>query len=70
MTTERFVITDRQCALMESHCLGKETDPVRTGGDGCFWRRCSELRGPAVHGVTFRRTSANGIRCSNGFAIG
>ena len=34
MTTERFVITDRQWALMEPHCLGKETDPGRTGGDG------------------------------------
>ena len=31
MTTERFVITDRQWALMEPHCLGKETDPNRTG---------------------------------------
>jgi len=60
MTTERFVITDHQWALMEPHCLGKETDPGRTG----FWRRCSGLRGPAVHGVTFRRTSENGIRCS------
>ena len=34
MTTERFVITDRQWALMEPHCLGKKTDPGRTGGDG------------------------------------
>jgi len=34
MTTERFVITDRQWVLMEPHCLGKETDPGRTGGDG------------------------------------
>jgi len=34
MTTERFVITDRQWALMEPHCLGKETDPGQTDGDG------------------------------------
>jgi len=34
MTTERFVITDHQWALMEPHCLGKKTDPGRTGGDG------------------------------------
>jgi|TARA_B100001964_G_C14087643_1_gene533322 transposase len=34
MTTERFVITDRQWAQMEPHCLGKKTDPGRTGGDG------------------------------------
>ncbi len=34
MTSERFVITDRQWARMEPHCLGKKTDPGRTGGDG------------------------------------
>jgi len=34
MTAERFVITDRQWALMEPHCRGKETDLGRTGGDG------------------------------------
>jgi len=34
MTAERFVITDRQWALMEPHCLGKKTDPGRTGSDG------------------------------------
>ncbi len=34
MTTERLLITDRQWSLMEPHCLGKKTDPGRTGGDG------------------------------------
>jgi len=34
MLEERFVITDRQWTLMEPHCLGKKTDPGRTGGDG------------------------------------
>ena len=34
MLEERFVITDRQWSLMEPHCLGKKTDPGRTGGDG------------------------------------
>ena len=34
MLEERFVITDRQWTLMEAHCLGKKTDPGRTGGDG------------------------------------
>ena len=29
----RWVLTDRQWALMEPHCLGK-SDPGRTGGDG------------------------------------
>ena len=34
MIEERFVISERQWALMEQHCLGKKTDPGRTGGDG------------------------------------
>ena len=34
MIEERFVITDRQWSLIEPHCLGKKTDPGRTGGDG------------------------------------
>ncbi|MFT3972523.1 MAG: hypothetical protein QM699_03445 [Amaricoccus sp.] len=29
----RMILTDRQWALMEPHCLGKATDPGRTGGD-------------------------------------
>jgi len=31
---ERFVGTDVQWAKIEPHCLGKATDPGRTGGDG------------------------------------
>jgi len=34
MVQDRFVITDRMWALMEPHCLGKITDPGRTGSDG------------------------------------
>ena len=34
MLEDRFVISDRQWTLMEPHCLGKKTDPGRTGGDG------------------------------------
>lgn len=34
MIEGRFVITDRQWSLIEPHCLGKKTDPGRTGGDG------------------------------------
>src|SRR5208283_1007325 len=30
---ERFVLTDAQWARMEPHCLGKRTDPGRSGGD-------------------------------------
>ena len=33
MDADRFVITDRMWALMERHCLGKPSDPGRTGGD-------------------------------------
>ena len=39
----RFVLTDAQWALIEPHCLGKSTDPGRTGG-GCT----AVLRGGAV----------------------
>lgn len=49
---DRLVLTDAQWAKMEPHCLGKPTDPGRTGGDnrmfleavlwiartGCPWR--------------------------------
>jgi transposase len=31
---DRFVLTDAQWAKMEPHCLGKATDPGRTGGNG------------------------------------
>lgn len=43
MPVDRYVITDRQWAKMEPLCLGKATDPGRTGGDarlfleGVFW---------------------------------
>jgi transposase len=43
MPQDRYIITDRQWAVMEPHCLGKATDPGRTGGDarlfleGVFW---------------------------------
>src|ERR1700675_3227207 len=30
---ERFVLTDAQWAKMEPHCLGKPTDPGRSGED-------------------------------------
>ena len=29
----RFILTDAQWAKMEPHCLGKRTDPGRSGGD-------------------------------------
>jgi transposase len=33
LTMERFVLTDAQWAMMEPHCLGKKSDPGRTGSD-------------------------------------
>jgi transposase len=30
---ERFVLTDAQWAKMKPHCLGKPSDPGRSGGD-------------------------------------
>jgi transposase len=30
---DRFVLTDAQWAKMEPHCLGKPTDPGRSGSD-------------------------------------
>ena len=43
MPVDRYIITDRQWAKIEPHCLGKKSDPGRTGGDarlfleGVFW---------------------------------
>ena len=33
MLSDRFMISDEQWALMEPHCLGKKSDPGRSGGD-------------------------------------
>ena len=43
MPVDRYIITDRQWAMIEPQCLGKKSDPGRTGGDarlfleGVFW---------------------------------
>ena len=43
MPADRYIITDRQWAKIEPQCLGKKSDPGRTGGDarlfveGVFW---------------------------------
>jgi transposase len=31
---DRLILTDAQWAKMQPHCLGKASDPGRTGGDG------------------------------------
>jgi len=66
---ERFVLTDAQWALIEPHCLGKSTDPGRSGRnnrlfmEAVLWivRTGSPWRDlPAVFGnwsTTFRRFS-------------
>ncbi len=33
MPVDRFINTDRQWTKIEPHCLGKKSDPGRTGGD-------------------------------------
>ena len=34
LSMDRFILTDAQWETIEPHCLGKKTDPGRTGGDG------------------------------------
>src|SRR6266581_9791773 len=57
---DRYVLTDAQWAKMEPHCLGKKSDPGRSGGDnrrfveavlwiartGSPWRDLPPLFGP------------------------
>jgi transposase len=57
---ERYVLTDAQCVKMEPHCLGKKSDPGRSGEDnrrfveavlwiartGSPWRDLPPLFGP------------------------
>ena len=33
MLSDRFMIDDKQWELIEPHCLGKKSDPVRSGSD-------------------------------------
>ena len=33
MPVDRSILTDRQWAKIEPQCLGKKSDPGRTGGD-------------------------------------
>jgi hypothetical protein len=36
----RLSLTNAQWEKIEPHCLGKKSDPGRTGGDGrCLWKR-------------------------------
>ena len=49
---------------------GQGDGPCPDGWQRLFLEAMLWIARTAVHGVAFRRTSANGIRCSNGFAIG
>ena len=67
----RSVLTDAQWAKMEPLCLGKPTDPGRTGVTTvCFSKQCCGSHARAAHGEICRRRSATGIRCSSAIAIG
>ena len=52
MDESRLVITDRQWAKMEPHCLGRKQDPGRTGSDprqfpeAVFWSEGMNATGP------------------------
>ena len=71
MPISRYIITDRQWAKIEPHCLGKKSDPGRTDGDarlfleGVFWI--------ARTGAQWRDLPcelASGTRSTAGSAIG
>ena len=68
---DRFVLTDAQWAKMEPLCLGKPTDPGRSGSDNrMFLEAVLWIARTAVRGGICRRCSATGIRCSSVIAIG
>ena len=60
---ERFVLTDAEWAKMEPHCLGKPSDPGRSGSDN---RRFVEavlwIARTGSPGAIFRYSSATGTR--------
>ena len=53
----RFVLTDAQWAKMEPLCLGKPTDPGRTGGGQPFVSRSSAV--DRTHGQPMERSAAD-----------
>ena len=71
---DRDVLTDAQWAKMEPHCLGKPTDPGRSGRNNrlFIWlrRQCCGSPARVVHGATYRSGSAIGARRFGGFATG
>jgi transposase len=68
---DRFILTDAQWAKMEPHCLGKPTDPGRTGSDNrMFLEAVLWIARTGSPGETFLRCLAIGIQSSPVFAIG
>ena len=75
MPIDRYIITDRPWLLMEPHCLGKKSDPGRTGGDarlflegvlwiartGAQWR---DLPGEFGKWMSSVKQTIRGIVCS------
>ena len=67
----RFVLTDAQWVKIEPLCLGKPTDPGRSGSDNrMFLEAVLWIARRAVRGGICHRCSATGTRCSSGIAIG
>ena len=75
MPIDRYIITDRQWSLMEPHCLGKKSDPGRTGGDGrlflegVFWiartgAQWRDLPGAFGKWMSSVKQTIRGIVCS------
>ena len=81
MPTDRYIITDRQWLLMEPHCLGKTSDPGRTGSDGrlflegVFWiartgAQWRDLPGEFGTWMSSVKQTIRGIVCSADGFIG
>ena len=71
MLSDRFLISDGQWDLIEPHCLGKKSDPGRTGGDARLF--VEAVLWIARTGAPWRDLPAefgNGIRFSHGSDIG
>ena len=75
MPIDRYVITDRQWSKMEPLCLGKASDPGRTGGDarlfleGVFWiartgAQWRDLPGEFGKWMSSVKQTIRGIVCS------
>ncbi|QHP73051.1 transposase [Bradyrhizobium sp. LCT2] len=58
---DRFVLTDAQWAKMEPLCLGKPSDPGRSGNNNrLFVEAVLWIARTAVRGAIFRAPSATG----------